>query len=286
MQVVAMRSSAADVPAFQRFQRAAWDRAAESYHRVWRPMTSQFSDPLLDAAEIGTGQHVLDLACGPGYVAAAAAARGASVVGVDLSPGMVALAGTMHPGIEVRQAAAEALPFADGTFDRVLMSFGVNHVAAPEVVFREAARVLRAGGRLAFTVWAGGTHNALAALLEAAIGAHAVPAPDLPVGPDIYLYADPGRCREMLPPLGFVADSVQATLHAGAWEVATPREVFEAERHHGVRTSALLARQDAERLERIRIAIEAGVAAHPAGEGFAVPIAAWVVRADRQPSPG
>lgn len=272
---------AVDVGAFQRFQRAGWDRAAESYHRVWHPLTAQFINPLVQAAAVGPGQRVLDLACGPGYVAAAVAAQGADAVGLDLSPVMVARARELHPGVEFRQGPAEALDFHDRSFDRVLMGFGVNHVADPEAVFCEAARVLRPGGRLGFSLWASSPDNGLAALVDGALRAHAVPAGDLPAGPDIYAFVDSRRREETLAAAGFSPASVRATLHRGAWRVATPAEIFEAERHHGVRISSLLARQPAERLRQIRTAIEAGVAAYPEDRGYAVPLAAWVVVAER-----
>jgi SAM-dependent methyltransferase len=274
-------AQAVDAGAFRSFEQAGWDRVAGSYHRVWRPLTEQFIGPLLRAAGVGPGQRVLDLACGPGYVAAAAAALGAEVVGLDLSPEMVATALALHPRLEVRQGAAESLDFPGGSFDRVLMSFGVNHVADPEAVFREACRVLRPGGRLGFSVWAGSREDALSYVVEAALGAHALAAATVPEGPDVHAFTDAERCRESLAAAGFWPGTVRATLHRGHWRTATTAEVFEAERHHGVRIAALLACQPPERLERIRAAIEAGVAMYPAAGGYAVPLAAWVVVAER-----
>src|SRR5262249_56363460 len=96
---------------------------------------------------------VLDVATGPGYVAAAAVRRGASVVAVDFSEAMLAEARRHHPAIDFRSGDAEALPFPDASFDAVVMSFGLLHLARPDQALAEAHRVLRPRGRLAFTVW-------------------------------------------------------------------------------------------------------------------------------------
>jgi len=69
-----------------------------------------------------------NLATGPGYAAAAAVARGADVVAVDVAPAMVELARRLHPGLDVRQADAEALPFRDADFDAAVSNFVVPHL--------------------------------------------------------------------------------------------------------------------------------------------------------------
>src|SRR4051794_7346990 len=81
---------ALDPMAFTWFERAAHDRIARSYATHFAPLTSLALEPLLGAARVAAGQRVLDLATGPGLAAAAAQARGADAVGVDVSPGMVA----------------------------------------------------------------------------------------------------------------------------------------------------------------------------------------------------
>ena len=86
-------------------------------------------------------------------MAAAAAQRGASVVAVDFSEAMLAEARRHHPAIDFRTGDAEALPFPEASFDAVVMSFGLLHLARPDQALAEAHRVLRPGGRLAFTVW-------------------------------------------------------------------------------------------------------------------------------------
>ena len=95
--------------------------------------------------------RVLDVGSGPGYVAAAAAARDATAVGVDVAPAMVALARTLHPQVEFVQGDAEHLQFADDSFDAVVANFAILHLGRPEQAAAEFARVLvsrREGGPL------------------------------------------------------------------------------------------------------------------------------------------
>ena len=95
--------------------------------------------------------RVLDLACGPGLVAAAAVGRRALPVGLDFSSAMIALARADHPGIRFEEGDAEVLPFADEAFDAVVANFGIHHVAEPNRTLTEARRGLGPGGRVAFT---------------------------------------------------------------------------------------------------------------------------------------
>jgi ubiquinone/menaquinone biosynthesis C-methylase UbiE len=83
---------------------------------------------------------VLDVANGPGYVAARAAKQGAEVVGVDVAEAMVTLARQHHPELEFRRADAEALPFADGFFDAVVGNFLMHHLGRPEHAIARFAR--------------------------------------------------------------------------------------------------------------------------------------------------
>ena len=274
-----MLDTAPDITAFQRFERDGWDRVAHLYDATWAPLTTQLVEPLLDAAAVGAGQRVLDLACGPGYVAAAAAARGAELVALDISAAMVEEARRRHPDLDVRQGAAERVDLPDQTFDRVLMSFGILHVADPPAVLREAHRLLRTGGRFAFTVWAAPDVSPGARLIDGAISAHALPVDDLPSGPDTYFLADPQRIGATLDAAGFTASEV--TLLTARWRVPNADWVIAAERHAGVRTAALLARQDAHRLADIAAAIADGIRTFRDGDGYLLPMAAQVVVAWR-----
>lgn len=112
------------------------------------------AEALVDAAGVGTGDRVLDIAAGTGNAALAAAGRGASAVASDLTPRMLEL-GRARPGaegLEWVEADAGDLPFDDESFDVALSAFGIIFADQAAAV-TEAARVLRPGGRLALAVW-------------------------------------------------------------------------------------------------------------------------------------
>ena len=100
----------ADADAIRAFEHAGWERAAGGYEASFATATRTFIPALLDAAGIEAGQSVLDMACGPGFVAAGAAERGAIARGLDFSAAMLGIARTRHPNIVFDQGDAEALP--------------------------------------------------------------------------------------------------------------------------------------------------------------------------------
>jgi SAM-dependent methyltransferase len=134
--------------------REIWDRLAGTYVSGIEPLTGAAVEPLLDAAQVHQGTALLDIGTGPGTVIGPALARGAVVHAVDLTPAMVDQVRARHPDVDARVANASSLPYADESFDAVTLPFSLQHMAEPAAVFAEARRVLRHGGRLAFTVWA------------------------------------------------------------------------------------------------------------------------------------
>src|SRR5436309_3434495 len=106
---------------FAALEREGWQRVADKYEAAWSGHTRPFIPALLDAARVTAGQRLLDVACGPGYVALAAKALGALPTGVDFSAAMIALARSRHPEIEFLVGNAEDLDFADASFDSVVM---------------------------------------------------------------------------------------------------------------------------------------------------------------------
>src|SRR4051794_16341086 len=87
-----MNKPPVDADAFNAFEAAGWEQQVSGYEDFFEPITTRLVGPLLDAAEVDRGTRVLDVASGPGHVAAAAAERGAFVIGVDIAEGMLSLA--------------------------------------------------------------------------------------------------------------------------------------------------------------------------------------------------
>src|SRR3954454_15470845 len=113
---------------FRRFEHEGWQRVADKYDSVWSSSTRQFIPPLLDALGLEAGMSLLDVGSGPGYVAAAAADRGARSTGLDFSSEMVAIAKKLFPAIDFAVGDAQQLPFSECGFDRVVANFALLHV--------------------------------------------------------------------------------------------------------------------------------------------------------------
>jgi ubiquinone/menaquinone biosynthesis C-methylase UbiE len=128
---------------------------AESYDRFMGRYSSHLSGQLADLAGVAAGQRVLDVGCGPGVLTRELVERvGASnVAAVDPSEPFVEAARARLPGVDVRLAAAESLPFADGSFDAALAQLVVHFMREPVAGLREMARVTRVGGAVAACVW-------------------------------------------------------------------------------------------------------------------------------------
>jgi len=267
---------------FTRFEHEGWERVAERYDSVWSSLTRQFIPPLLSAARVSPGQKLLDDACGPGYVAAAAKQLGATPFGVDFSSQMVRAATRLYPSIEFQEGDAQQLTFADNSFDRVVMNFGLLHLSKPERACAEACRVLRPGGRFACTVWAGPEENPGARIMNHALETHADMTVPIPSGPPYYLFTSRDECRSGLQEVGFDKESLTFDTISVEWQVPSATFLFEAERDAGVRTAALLAQQTAERLASIRSAIEQSVKPYARGERFSIPMSAHVIAVSKR----
>jgi ubiquinone/menaquinone biosynthesis C-methylase UbiE len=145
----------------RRVQRYGWDRAVAAYEEGWRAQLEPAHSLMLDMAALQPGERVLDVACGTGLVsfrvAEAVGARGA-VVGTDISGEMVEAARRSAAERDVDNASfersdAEALPFADATFDAAVCGLGLMYVSDPVKALCEMRRLLRPGGRAAAAVW-------------------------------------------------------------------------------------------------------------------------------------
>lgn len=132
----------------------SYDRVADEYaRRIYDELRNKPLDrELLDRfASDRRGQGpVCDLGCGPGQVARYLHDRGVDASGLDLSPGMIAIARHLNPGVSFQVGDLSALPFGSGTLAGLTAFYSIIHVPRGEVVdaLCEMARVLRPGGRL------------------------------------------------------------------------------------------------------------------------------------------
>lgn len=132
--------------------------AAEIYEDFFVPaLFGQWPDHVLDAAGVRAGDRVLDVGCGTGILARKAVGRvgpKGRVVGLDPNQGMLAVARRRDQAMEWREGAAEAIPYDDGSFDRVVSQFAAMFFADRPAAFSEMARVCTAGGTAVVATWA------------------------------------------------------------------------------------------------------------------------------------
>jgi SAM-dependent methyltransferase len=264
---------------FRDFEHQGWSAqdVVTEYHDHLSPLTTQAVEAVLAAAGVRRGARVVDVATGPGYAAAAATEHGAEVVGVDFSATQLALARRHYPTIEFREGDAGALPFPEGGFDAVISNFGMPHFPDPDAFLREAFRVLRSGGRVAFSAWAPECIGL--GMFYSAVQAHGRMDVSLPPGPNFFLFGDPAQCERSLEAAGF--RSVTVTKTPLIWRVASPDEPFQVIMKGSVRAAALLRAQTPEALVAIRDAVRQAVGAYARNGAFELPMPVIVATAEK-----
>jgi SAM-dependent methyltransferase len=269
-----MDAGSVEAAAFKAFEAEGWTRKAQTYDRLTGRATARLVVPLLEAAGVQSGTRLLDVACGPGHLAAGAAAKGAKAVGVDAAEGMVAVARAGYADIEFLRGDAERLPFGDASFDAVVAGFVVNHLPCPERALAEFVRVVRPGGRVAVTVWdRPGRMRLLGVLGEAVEGTEGVCDPGLPSGgPDPFRFADDAALAALLAGAGLAGAEVRSI--AFEQEVADTDELWEGMLAGSVRTAALIERQPEPVRRRIRAALERAVAPYRSATAIVLPVSA------------
>jgi 2-polyprenyl-3-methyl-5-hydroxy-6-metoxy-1,4-benzoquinol methylase len=254
------------------FERERHDATAEGYHGFFANVTKLAIEPLLAAAGVGAGTRHLDVATGPGLLAAEAHRRGATVTGVDLSPGMIELAGKLHAGIAFRVAEVERLPYPDGSFDAVTCSFGLGHFPYPEAALAECMRTLRPGGRVAFSWWAEPHRQRVQGLFrDAAAEVGAGPPPEVPKGHSSLRFCDPAELHRLLDGAG-LAD-VAISEHGGTHCVADADTLWEGGLDSLALSASAIRHQDAATQVAIRAALERLAAPYRTERGLEIPVA-------------
>ena len=258
-------------------ERDGWNLNARRYDAHAGRMTLNAVEPMLDAVEARAGGRLLDICCGPGYGAGAAAARGLSAVGIDISRAMVEEARRRFPAADFREGDAESLDFPADAFDAAICAFGLLHVPDAPGALAEAFRVLRPGGSYAFTVWCRPERARLLGLALAAITSHADIDVPLPLAPAMFELSDPDAATAALQNAGFSDVAFEEVEIEFAGE--SPEDVFDWLDKSTVRTMAIFRLQTADVQARIRAAILEGAKEYASNGTVKIPCPAMLYRA-------
>lgn len=248
-----------DFAAFARMENSAWNerQRAADYVGLFSKVPEQAVGPMLEAVDPGPGEWALDLCCGQGAVARALAETGCTVVGIDFSKEMLALARSRVVGAAFVEADAQQLPFGDRQFDIVVSNVGIPHVPDQGLALAEARRVLRPGGRFAMTAWCGPDDSPCMRTLFTAIRAHGSPRVSLPIAPDFHQFAQERFAGETLRSLGFL--NVRTRRVDCVLALESPEQLWDVFARATARAAALLAAQPPDCRSAIRTALTAAV---------------------------
>jgi ubiquinone/menaquinone biosynthesis C-methylase UbiE len=265
-----------DAAAFDAFEAAGWGtKEAAAYDSLAGRVTARVVEPLLEAVGAASDTRLLDVATGPGYVAAAAAERGSDVVGLDFSETMLAFARERAPDVEFVRGDATDLPFAEATFDAVTAAFLLLHLGTPEPAVAEAARVLRPGGRAAFSVWDDPARGRwIGVFFEALMGAGAHPPPDVPAGPNFFRFADEAEFRRLLEAAALRDVHVDTVVFD--LSLRDGDELWDGLVEGSVRVGPMILGQTEEVQREIRARYDELLEPYRTQDGFAVPVSAKI----------
>ncbi len=241
--------------AHAQFEHRTWSEMHETYDSHFGRITIQAAAALLSAAGVTRGTHLLEVACGTGNISRAATEAGAVAIGVDFVDGMLIQARRLHPGIDFRSGDAQALPFEDEIFDAVVCNFGIHHFSDPLVALGEAHRVLKSGGRYAFTVWSPPSDVKVnfRQIIREAVNKYADVEDALPPGPSESHFASPENCTRTLQGVGFRDVSTTEIPLLGSWP--RPREVLDTIYNAMARSKTLIDAQSTSAKKNIESAI-------------------------------
>jgi len=268
-----------ELETFRAFEQSGWQdpNLCGQYHAHLSAVTRQSVDALLDASGALAGSGFLDVATGAGYVAGAAAARGAHATGLDFSSEQIELARRHYPGVTFQVGEADQLPFADASFDCIVSAFGMPHFPDPDRALGQMYRTLKRNGRVAFTVWDIPDRAVGFGAVYAAIRAHGSLDVGLPAGPSFFLFSDPGECMRALLKAGFVSPTVITVPQL--WSLQRADDAFDTIMQSTVRASATLRAQTPAALDAIRQALRDGMQKYRQGERYIVPMPAVLASA-------
>ena len=189
-----------------------WSKWDEFFMHAIAPM----GESLLTAVDLKTGQRVLDVATGTGEpgLTAAERVRPGEVIGIDISEAMVSLAQKNAAYRKLANYRAEtqeasALPYPDGHFDAIVCRLGIMFFADMPATLSELRRVLKPGGRIAFSSWAEPPSNPWASLTGGIVSRLLGLSPPPEDAPGFYRFSNPEKLNATLSAAGFSAPEVR-----------------------------------------------------------------------------
>lgn len=272
-----------DAGHYKKVEREVYSMTAASYDKYGGNTFEAYAQPLLDGAKLKPGQHVLDVACGPGIpslMAAPLVAPDGAVVGIDLAPGMVELAKKKAEeggltNVTFREADAENLPFHDHSFDVVLSNHGLVYTTDRMKALREMWRVLKRDGLIAISTWSTPDRSLTISIVAKVIREH-YPAAIVPGAPMWFDFGPEGVLEKALSDAGFREISVAQ--HTVVQQMQDGEEYWEAVVGISGRLQMLLQSIPPQVASKIKLDVINAAENFRAGEGIKIPceeLMAW-----------
>lgn len=265
---------------FKELEHEGWVEKAHFYDDHFAGVTRQAIEPLLEGLGDVAGRRLIDVCCGTGDLAEAAARSGAQVTGVDFAEPMIEIARARVPIAKFEVGDAEKLDFEDTSFDAVTCAFGLWHIGDPDSAISEAARVLKPSGMYSYTAWLPPDEGwDMMGLLMTAINKHGTMDVDLPPAPPPFRFAQVAEAENALRASGFGAVTFEKKV--AIWRGQTGDDLLDLLYKGIVRAPMLIEAQAPDAKQAIINAIRSGAEVFRDAEGITMRWPYLVARATK-----